>query len=68
MKRTMTLRRCTWISVVAAFPLLWVNYWVGLSALIIAGAFAVAWMVSDYNDYVNEQQRIKEYHKRMSAK
>lgn len=67
MKRTILLRRCTWISVAAAFALLWVNYWVGFSALIIAGIFAVAWLVSDYNDYANEQERKNEYFNRLKT-
>ena len=59
MKRTTTLRRCTWISVAVAFALLWANYWVALAAFVCTGIFAVAWLVSDYTDYTNKQERLK---------
>jgi hypothetical protein len=68
MKRTTTLRRCTWISVAAAFALAWVNYWASFALVCVAGACAIAWLVSDYADYANEQERIKQYHERLKAK
>jgi uncharacterized membrane protein len=68
MKRTILLRRCTWISVAAAFALAWVNYWVALAAFVCTGIFAVAWLVSDYADYANEQERMKQYHERLKAR
>lgn len=66
MKRTTTLRRCTWISVAVAFALLWANYWVAIAAFVCTGIFAVAWLVCDYVDYQREQQRFREYLKRKS--
>lgn len=68
MKRTILLRRCTWISVVIAFALAWVNYWATFALLCVAGACAIAWMISDGIDYANEQQRIKQYHEQLKAK
>jgi hypothetical protein len=68
MKRTTTLRRCTWISVATAFALAWVNYWAMFALLCVAGACAVAWMISDYANYANEQERVKQYHERLKAK
>lgn len=68
MKRTILLRRCTWISVATAFALAWVNYWAMFALLCMAGACAIAWLVSDYADYANEQERIKQYHERLKAK
>lgn len=65
MKRTTTLRRCTWTSVATAFALVWVNYWAMFALLCIAGACAIAWLVSDGIDYANEQQRMKEYRERL---
>lgn len=68
MKRTNVLRRCTWISVAVAFALLWVNYWVAIAAFVCTSIFAVAWLVSDYADYANEQERLKQYYERLKAK
>jgi hypothetical protein len=68
MRRTTLLRRCTWISVAAAFALAWVNYWVTFALLCVAGVCATAWMVSDFADYANEQERKNEYFKRLKTK
>jgi hypothetical protein len=68
MKRTTTLRRCTWISVASAFALAWVSYWATVALVIIAVVFATAWLVSDCMDYANEQERVKQYHERLKAK
>ena len=66
MKRTNLLRRCTWISVATAFALAWASYWASFALVCVAGACAVAWLVSDYADYQREQQRFKDYLKRKS--
>ena len=59
MKRTTLLRRCTWISVAAALALAWVNYWVSFALVCVAGACAIAWLVSDYVDYAKKNERLK---------
>jgi hypothetical protein len=56
MKRTTLLRRCTWISVATAFALAWVNYWAMFALLCVSGACAIAWLISDYYKWYDEQQ------------
>lgn len=68
MKRTTLLRRCTWISVAAAFALAWVNYWASFALVCVAGACAIAWMISDYADHQREQEQLKQYHERLNSK
>jgi hypothetical protein len=68
MKRTTLLRRCTWISVAAAFALAWVNYWASFAFVVLCVIFAVAWLTSDYVDYQREQERMKQYHNRLKTK
>jgi hypothetical protein len=68
MKRTTLLLCCTWISVATAFALTWVNYWASFALVCIAGACAIAWLVSDGIDYANKQERVKQYHERLKTK
>lgn len=68
MKRTTLFRRCTWISVVAAIVLAWASYWATIALVITAVVFATAWLVSDYANYANEQERRNEYFNRLKAK
>lgn len=66
--RTILFRTLTWTSVALALALSWVNYWVTFALLCVAGVCATAWMVSDFADYANEQERKNEYFKRLKTK
>lgn len=68
MKRTNFWKYSAIAGIVLTFAMAWVNYWVMFALLCIAGACGIAWLVSDYADYANEQQRMKEYHERLKAK
>ena len=56
MKRTATLRRCTWISVATTFALAWVNYWATFALLCIAAVCAIAWLIVGHYEWYDEQQ------------
>ena len=49
-------RYCTFIGIAIAFPLLYVNYWVGLTALVVAGISATAWLIKDYYEWAEKQR------------
>lgn len=65
MKRTTLFRTLTWTSAAIALALAWANCWVTFTLLCVAGACAIAWMISDAIDYANEQERKNEYYKRL---
>lgn len=68
MKRTTFWKYSVIVGIVLTFAMAWVNYWAMFALLCIAGACGIAWLVSDYSDYANEQQRMKEYHERLKQK
>jgi hypothetical protein len=68
MKRTTILRNCTFVCGALMLALLWVNYWATVALAILCGALATAWLVSDYADYANEQERLKQYYERLKTK
>jgi hypothetical protein len=46
MRRTTLLRRCTWISVAAAFALAWVNYWAMLAGFALVCVSLTAYLIA----------------------
>ena len=59
MKRTILFRTLTWTSAAIALALAWASYWATFALLCVAGACAIAWLVSDYVDYVNKNEQLK---------
>lgn len=68
MKRTTILRNCTFVCGALMLAFAWASYWVTIALAILCVIFATAWLVSDYHDYANEQERVKQYHERLKAK
>ena len=68
MKRTTIFRRCTFVCGALMIALAWVSYWATVALAILCGILATAWLVSDYHDYANEQERIRQYYERLKAK
>ena len=68
MKRTNFVGACAIVCTLVMFPLAWVSYVLSIVSFALAGILGTIWLVLQHTDWVNEQERVKQYHERLKAK
>lgn len=68
MKRTNFVGACAIVCALVMCPLAWVSYVLSIVSFALAGLLGTIWLVLQHIDWVNEQERMKQYHNRLKTK